>query len=198
MYWRFDNQRSPACLSRQPLNWTRNNEKSWNSAAEGKQNKEIAEQLGISIRKAARWRARFFGSVKGAKVEESRERPYAVTPHVRIRAGGVGRPASRPRPDKQWVPAPDRCVVGRIADSGSPSPRAARIRLDLGVELLVRREPERNLETPGSGRRPDCTAKPCATRPPTFPLYPLRSRDPPSCNPRSEACAPRTLCGRAR
>ena len=49
-------------------------------AAEGKQNKEIAEQLRISVQKAARWRARFFELGLGG-LEKDAPRP-GRTPNI--------------------------------------------------------------------------------------------------------------------
>ena len=57
-------------------------------AAAGKQNKEIAEQLGISVQKAARWRARFLNKASAGS--------------TRMRHGPAVRPAFRPRPSRVW------------------------------------------------------------------------------------------------
>ena len=46
-------------------------------AAEGKQNKEIAEQIGISVQKAARWRERFLDWASQASKRCAAARPHA-------------------------------------------------------------------------------------------------------------------------
>ena len=55
-------------------------------AAEGKQHKEIAEQLGISVQKAARWRERFL--------------KLGVADWKKTRRGQAARPASPPKPSR--------------------------------------------------------------------------------------------------